>query len=565
MKTFADFLASAKIEDAASREKFDEDARQPLDELLRLGTIAGPLACVASSKSTATFKPLPGTPFDWGKVKPDSDVHVAAPGEVYSALPAPPKGRLTPEDAPNCFNAKQSLSLTGGSIYVFPPTRFDSTSQILKILKAFPATDSWPAPAAASPSAAPSSSAYDRAFAACLDDANPILAIKGPPGTGKTDLLADVALALTAKGKKVAIITVSHAAVNNALSRSAEKAANPTTIIFKHGGADPNLSGVTHEKISGGNLPQIWGSVIASASHMYEWSKQEGSLPTFKHGTCDVLLIDEAGQVPAYEAAALSKLATRMILFGDEDQLPNICHGQHPPGSHGDSSAMRYLRDVLPELAIPLEVSHRMNRTICGLIQRHFYPDIALQTGKNADSHLIDNGTRFPALIKDDFPHPHPRLSRSEKEAARVVEWVQRLLAMQAAVEGEQARPMTTADIAILTPFRAHASAIKAALAKTGIADLDKLRLGTVDKMQGQGAAAVIYSLASSSKDYIAAQTEWLLSSNRWNVALSRAIACAIVVGDFTAHLTAVPKALDGIAAQAKIRGVMEDAAWEVR
>jgi hypothetical protein len=72
--------------------------------------------------------------------------------------------------------------------------------------------------------------------------------------------------------------------------------------------------------------------------------------------------------------------------------------------------------------------------------------------------------------------------------------------------------------------------------------------IGTVDKMQGPGAAAVIYSLSSSSKDYIARQAEWLLSANRWNIAISRAKACAIIIGDLEAHFTAVPKSLQGIA-----------------
>lgn len=106
--------------------------------------------------------------------------------------------------------------------------------------------------------------------------------------------------------------------------------------------------------------------------------------------------------------------------------------------------------------------------------------------------------------------------------------------------------------------------AITKTLATTGIADLEKLRIGTVDKMQGQGAAAVIDSMTSTSPDYIANQAEWLFSSNSWKVALSRAHACAIVVGDLEAHLHAEPKSLDGIAAQQEILEVMVDTAWKL-
>ncbi len=565
-KPFADFLAAARIEHAAWLEKLDAEARQPLDELLRLGKVAGPLVCETCSGRQASFKPLPETPFDWGKVNPDGSFHVILPDENYSAKSAPPKGDLTPEDHPKNFKAGKDLQLTVGATYLFAPSGIDSTTQTIKILKTSPQEELWPDAAAAVPptEAETSSTAYNRAFDACMAENILIFAIKGPPGTGKTDLLADVALALAARGKNVGIVTVSHAAVNNALGRIAEKSSGKGLKIYKHSGKDPKLAGVTHKKITFTDRPNIWGAVILSASHMYGEQKHAGGKLGFKHGDCDVLLVDEAGQVPAFEAAALSKLAKRVILFGDEDQLPNICHGQHPPGSHGDSSAMRYLRDALPGLTIPLEISHRMNRDICGIIRGHVYPLIKLQPGKNADAHLLEEGISFPSLVKDAFSPPHPRLSRSEKEAERVVEWVQRLLKMQVLVEGLPARPMTTEDIAILTPFRAHAAAIKSALVKAEIPALDKLRIGTVDKMQGQGAAVVIYSLASSSKDYIAAQTEWLMSTNRWNVAISRAVACAIVVGDIDAHLSAIPKALNGIAAQQKIRSLLDDKNWKV-
>ena len=72
----------------------------------------------------------------------------------------------------------------------------------------------------------------------------------------------------------------------------------------------------------------------------------------------------------------------------------------------------------------------------------------------------------------------------------------------------------------------------------------------------------MIYSLASSSPDYIANQAEWLFSSNRWNVAISRAHACAIVVGDVEAHLNAMPKTLNGIAAQERIRELIYEEVW---
>ena len=59
-------------------------------------------------------------------------------------------------------------------------------------------------------------------------------------------------------------------------------------------------------------------------------------------------------------------------------------------------------------------------------------------------------------------------------------------------------------------------------------------RVGTVDKFQGQEAAIVIVSMATSSAADAPRGLEFLLSTNRLNVAVSRARALAIVVASPT-------------------------------
>ena len=56
------------------------------------------------------------------------------------------------------------------------------------------------------------------------------------------------------------------------------------------------------------------------------------------------------------------------------------------------------------------------------------------------------------------------------------------------------------------------------------------MKVGTVDGFQGDEAAVVIYSMASSSADDAPRGMEFLYQSNRLNVAISRAMAMAIVV-----------------------------------
>ena len=54
-------------------------------------------------------------------------------------------------------------------------------------------------------------------------------------------------------------------------------------------------------------------------------------------------------------------------------------------------------------------------------------------------------------------------------------------------------------------------------------------RVGTVDKFQGQEAAVVLISMATSSGDDLPRQIEFLYSRNRLNVAISRARCLAML------------------------------------
>jgi superfamily I DNA and/or RNA helicase len=57
------------------------------------------------------------------------------------------------------------------------------------------------------------------------------------------------------------------------------------------------------------------------------------------------------------------------------------------------------------------------------------------------------------------------------------------------------------------------------------------MRIGTVDKFQGQEAPVVIYSMTTSSAEDAPRGMEFLYSLNRLNVATSRAMTAVILVG----------------------------------
>ena len=80
----------------------------------------------------------------------------------------------------------------------------------------------------------------------------------------------------------------------------------------------------------------------------------------------------------------------------------------------------------------------------------------------------------------------------------------------------------------MITPYNAQIRAIQDALAESGCPD--GVRVGTVDKFQGQEAPVAIYSMATSSADDAPRGMEFLYDPHRLNVATSRARAMAIIV-----------------------------------
>lgn len=77
-------------------------------------------------------------------------------------------------------------------------------------------------------------------------------------------------------------------------------------------------------------------------------------------------------------------------------------------------------------------------------------------------------------------------------------------------------------DILVVSPYNMQVNLLQSVLPAGA-------RVGTVDKFQGQEAAVVLISMATSSGDDLPRQIEFLYSRSRLNVAISRARCLAVV------------------------------------
>lgn len=85
-------------------------------------------------------------------------------------------------------------------------------------------------------------------------------------------------------------------------------------------------------------------------------------------------------------------------------------------------------------------------------------------------------------------------------------------------------RAMTSADVLVVAPYNAQVTLLTERLGPRGV------RVGTVDKFQGQEAPVVIYSMATSTPEDAPRGMEFLYNLNRLNVATSRARCSCILV-----------------------------------
>jgi uncharacterized protein len=83
-----------------------------------------------------------------------------------------------------------------------------------------------------------------------------------------------------------------------------------------------------------------------------------------------------------------------------------------------------------------------------------------------------------------------------------------------------ESQALTQKDILVVTGYNAQVRYLKARLRDAGFRDI---RVGTVDKFQGQEAPVVFVSMVTSSSEDLPRGIEFLLSPNRLNVAISRA------------------------------------------
>lgn len=380
------------------------------------------------------------------------------------------------------------------------------------------------------------------------------VAVQGPPGAGKTFLASHVIARLVAEGAKVGVVAQSHAVIENLMlaccARDGFDVSRAVRLRGKSVTPDAPWSEVSDselvELISGAGGLLFGGTVWDYVS--------ERRVPA---GSLDVLVVDEAGQFSLTNTVAAARAARSVLLLGDPQQLPQVSTGVHPYPV--DVSALGWLSDgaaaLDPRFGYFLGESWRMDSALCERVSWLSYDGALASAAATAGRAL--RGVA-PGVVS--YPVEHAGCSvRSVQEAQAVVDCVRELLGREwVPAAGAEPRPLAAEDCIVVAAYNAQVDCVREALIAAGLADSSGagVRVGTVDKFQGQEAAVVLVSLASSRVDS-GRGAGFVLSPNRLNVAVSRGQWQAVLVhSPWVAR--SVPQDVEEVLALSGFAGLVE-------
>ena len=337
------------------------------------------------------------------------------------------------------------------------------------------------------------------------------LFVQGPPGAGKTWQGAKAAVALMRAGRRVGVTSLSHKAIGKLLTEI-EREAREQAFSFR--GRKKSTEGDEDTRFEGAFIDSSdrWREMLDEELQLVAGTAWLFAREDFA-GFCDTLIVDEAGQVALADVVAVGHVAPNLVFLGDPNQLPQVAQGMQPV--EAKASVLQHLlgeeTTVPPDRGIFLAETWRLRPELAAFTSDAYYAGRLAYADVCARRSLAaGNGLVFRPVAHGG------NTQQSAEEADEVAAAIRALLGTEYVDEHGRTRPLTAADVLVVTPYNAQVRALRAKV-PAGV------RVGTVDKFQGQEAPVVIVSLASSSGEDAPRGLGFLFNRNRINVATSRA------------------------------------------
>jgi len=372
---------------------------------------------------------------------------------------------------------------------------------------------------------------------ALRESQNSYVAVQGPPGTGKTYLGAHVVVKLAKQGWRIGVVAQSHAVIENLLNSVRE--IDSSVPIGKRRQSSETEPEYHVDDVPNWSRSQHGGYVIGGTTWNY-------ATAAFRELALDLMVIDEAGQYSLADSIVSLSSARCALLLGDPQQLPHVSQGHHP--APVDVSVLKHVlgahKTMPDELGFFLAKSFRLHPLLANPVSRLQYENRLVADERCSRRALT--GIE-PGLHIVEVPH-YGNTTKSLEEVDVLVELVKQSMGKQWTDIDNNGYPMkpipiVESKILVIAAFNNQVRLIKHRLAQEGFS---KIKVGTIDKFQGQEAAIVYISMSTSSSEDLPRGIEFLLSPNRLNVAVSRAQwACFLIKS--TELSVMEPRSVDGM------------------
>lgn len=389
--------------------------------------------------------------------------------------------------------------------------------------------------------------------------------VLGPPGTGKTHLLAwlilgyVVACRQAGRPCRVLVSAFTRAAIGNLMDSVAKRVGvhGMTGIDLVYVGAEPagglgaGIDRITRTDVRGLNalLGRLQSTHVVVGGSVWDIYKllRSGTFPGAQDvfaPVFDLICIDEASQMPlGHGLIALGALVPdgRIVVAGDDKQLPPIRVARKVVIENRNlgGSLYAFLKSAgTSEFA--LDETFRLNRPLTLFPEKRFYKGkfrsvaedrrLDLRTGWEADLPEWQRVALDPEWPICVVVHEGPSAATRSPFEASVVASLSAALRERLVGDGGVV-PCPPEEywrerMAVISPHRAQNRAIIAALHASNETPF----VETVDRIQGKERDCVILSYCVSDPEFALAEAEFIYSPERLNVATTRARSKLIVL-----------------------------------
>lgn len=375
--------------------------------------------------------------------------------------------------------------------------------------------------------------------------------IFGPPGTGKTVTVVEAIrqVLLTQAQAKVLACAPSNSAADLIASQLRDLG---TDTLFRFYAPSRVKDQVPLELMSYAHVRPDGHFTVPPMSRMTRFrvivttcvSASVVSGIGMRRGHFSHIFVDEAGQATEPEVAisimTMSDKRTNVVLSGDPKQLGPIIRSTMAAKLGLEVSLIERLLQREPYMnrrdttMIKLIKNFRSHPAILAYPNERFYDGDLEPCG---DPRIINSYLNSRYLPKKNFPIVfHGLCGKDDREASSPsffnIDEALEVKRYVVQLRSDRRYRATDNDIGVITPYNAQCRKIRTALRGTA----DGVKVGSVEEFQGQERRVVIISTVRSSVEFVEYDIRHTLgfvaSPRRFNVAVTRAQALLIVIGD---------------------------------